>query len=251
MDKVEAIEEAVSKISGKWNIKVLFSVGKNAKTFTEIKKEIDKISNKMLSKTLTQLENNSLITKAETVDGYVITEKGYELRKSLNSVEEWVNKYDKSAKRLLVVEDDQNQADLYRKWLENYDVEQIDIEQLHEELGNDILAVILDRDLGGKVSEKYLNLLEASNLPVIMVTGLEPDIEIAEMYIQDYIVKPVSKERLRDAVNDMTSLIKKTSSERKVESIKSRKEILESHIPNSKLKQSEEYIKLVRKLEDL
>lgn len=251
MDKVEAIEEAVSKISGKWNIKVLFSVGKNAKTFTEIKKEIDNISNKMLSKTLTQLENNSLITKAETVDGYVITEKGYELRKSLNSVEEWVNKYDKSAKRLLVVEDDQNQADLYRKWLENYEVEQIDIEQLHEELGNDILAVILDRDLGGKVSEKYLNLLEASNLPVIMVTGLEPDIEIAEMYIQDYIVKPVSKERLRDAVNDMTSLIEKTSKERKVESIKSRKEILESHIPNSKLKQSEEYIKLVKKLEGL
>ena len=60
MDDEKAVSKVVQLISGKWTVKVFFQLGKQPRTFTELGKEIDEISNKMLSKTLNSLAWDTL-----------------------------------------------------------------------------------------------------------------------------------------------------------------------------------------------
>lgn len=251
MDEIKGIEEAISKLSGKWTVKVLYSVKRNPKTFTDIKKEIGGISNKMLSKTLSKLEEEKIVTKAESVDGYIITDKGKELKDSIKPLRKWSEKHKVSENQVLVVEDDQNQADLYSNWLERYNVKKKKIDELHEENQDKTIALLLDRDLEGKSFRKYLKHLDTSEIPVIMITGLEPSLEIADIEIQDYIVKPVSKETIRQKIQEMEDLKQKTRKQRKIKSLQSRKQILESRLPNKKLEESSKYKDLNKKLKEL
>lgn len=251
MVDVEGLEKAISILSGKWSVRILFSAKRETQTFTYFKNDVDGISNKMLSKTLRKLEKKGLVNKAESADGYILTEKGEKLRDALRPVAEWAETYESSANQVLVVEDDKNQADLYGKWLENYEVKNNKIDDIHEESEEETVAVLLDRELEGKKSRNYLKYLNAIDLPVIILTGLEPGLEIAEMEIQDYIVKPVSKEVLRQKIKEMEVLKDKNEDEKLRRSLKSRKEILESRIANKKLENSEKYEALKRQLEEL
>ena len=88
------VKDALEVISGKWKIPILLSLTFGNKRFREISKEIDGITDKMLSKELKDLETHQLVTRTvydsfpPTVE-YSITDYGRTLQKVIDGLAVW------------------------------------------------------------------------------------------------------------------------------------------------------------------
>ncbi len=92
---MRAIQDSMDVLNGKWKIPIISSICfYNRRRFTDILNDIDKISNRMLSKELKELETNQLIkrtvldTQPITVQ-YELTEHGRTLQTIINNLRDW------------------------------------------------------------------------------------------------------------------------------------------------------------------
>lgn len=90
-----AVQDAMHVLYGKWTISILSSICfYNKRRFSDILKDVNGISNKMLSKELKELEINKLITRTVldtqpvTVQ-YQLTEHGHTLREIIENLTQW------------------------------------------------------------------------------------------------------------------------------------------------------------------
>lgn len=91
---VLAVNDTMNVISGKWKLPIMGALLFGKKRFKELERDIPKISPRMLSKELRDLEANGIITR--TVYGtvpvsveYKLTESGYSFKKVLDIMVEW------------------------------------------------------------------------------------------------------------------------------------------------------------------
>lgn len=107
---------------------------------------------------------------------------------------------------VLIVDDDEETADLYADFLDGYAVstaysgtEALDL------LDDTIDVVLLDRRMSTVTGDDVLNSIRGRelNCRVVMVTAVDPDLDILELPFDDYLLKPVSPDQLRDAVSQM------------------------------------------------
>ncbi len=88
------VRDTLDILSGKWKIPILGALKFGKKRFKEIEREIPKITARMLSKELRELEINQLVTrtvydtKPVTVE-YELTPYGESLDKVLLAMKEW------------------------------------------------------------------------------------------------------------------------------------------------------------------
>lgn len=91
---MRSIRDALEALEGRWKLLILFSLSTGPKRFGEIAKEVDGISDRMLSKELKSLETNKLVkreiysTFPPTVE-YTITAHGKSLEKVLEALHFW------------------------------------------------------------------------------------------------------------------------------------------------------------------
>lgn len=246
MDDTEAVSKVIELLSGKWTVKVFFQLGKQPKTFTEINKKVDKISNKMLSKTLNELTDQEVVTEAESVNGYLLTKKGYELRKNLEGLAEWSKAHSNSGK-VMIVEDDSDQAELYSKWLTDFETEIVEPESMLDMSGSKPLAVIMDRYLENQESDRFLKYISETSVPVLICTGVEPTIEEIEMPFHDYLVKPLDRGKLEDSLKTIADTEKD-----ELDSIacKNKKDLIESRKLGSNTEREEKLKEIEEKLQN-
>ena len=89
--------EVLSRIGSKWTVYVIMSLTTGPMRFSELKRHIEGVSQKMLTATLRDLEEDGFVTRKVTptipprVD-YELTEMGLELRKPLASIGEWARR---------------------------------------------------------------------------------------------------------------------------------------------------------------
>lgn len=89
-----SIQDALEAVEGRWKLLILFSLSEKPKRFTQIAKEVNGITDKMLSKELKNLEANKLIlrnvydTFPPTVE-YSITQHGLSLERVLDELHFW------------------------------------------------------------------------------------------------------------------------------------------------------------------
>lgn len=89
-----SVRDALDVLNGRWKLPILVSLRFGNKRFKEISKEINGITDKMLSKELKELEINRLITRTvydtfpPTVE-YAITEHGLSLDIVISSLRDW------------------------------------------------------------------------------------------------------------------------------------------------------------------
>jgi DNA-binding HxlR family transcriptional regulator len=94
------VQDALQVLSGKWKLPILLSLSFGNKRFGEIAKDIPKITDRMLSKELRELEMNYLIertvydTVPVTVE-YSKTEYGASLDPLINELFKWGSKHRK------------------------------------------------------------------------------------------------------------------------------------------------------------
>lgn len=94
------VRDSLEVLSGKWKLPIIVALSFGPKRFREIAKEVQGITDRMLSKELKDMEMNQLVkrdiydTFPPTVE-YSITEHGESLRKVINELKEWGVKHRK------------------------------------------------------------------------------------------------------------------------------------------------------------
>lgn len=89
--------ELMGRIGGKWAIYVIIALTEKSMRFSELKRGIEGISQKMLTQTLRELEQDGLVTRTVTpsipprVD-YELTQLGRELQEPLAAVGAWTHR---------------------------------------------------------------------------------------------------------------------------------------------------------------
>jgi DNA-binding response OmpR family regulator len=107
---------------------------------------------------------------------------------------------------VLIVEDQRLVAELYAEMLKPHYTVTIaySAEEAMKKLNQNIDIVLLDRMMPGMSGDELLKKIrstpEISNLYVILVTAVKPDVEILCMGFNDYLTKPVKSKELLDAI---------------------------------------------------
>jgi len=156
---------------------------------------------------------------------------------------------------VLVVEDEADLADLYATWLKSeYRVRTAyGGEEALEKLDDEISVMLLDRRMPGLSGDEVLDAAREKGVdcPVSMVTAVEPDFDIIEMGFDTYLVKPVTRDTLKETVEDLLSRSSYDEGVQELYSLASKKALLESEKGRSSLEDNEEYQELSERLDEL
>ena len=93
----EHISRMLARISDKWTILVVRTLGPGPRRFNTLRREVGEISQKMLSSTLRDLEENGFVTRAVTPTvppqvEYELTDLGRDFLNPVSGLAEWVVK---------------------------------------------------------------------------------------------------------------------------------------------------------------
>ncbi|WP_302081342.1 HalX domain-containing protein [Salinibaculum rarum] len=156
---------------------------------------------------------------------------------------------------ILVVDDEHDIADLYTTWLEtDHDVRTAyGGEEALEKVDSDVDIVFLDRQMPAYSGDEVLERIREQDLDcrVVMVTAVDPDFDILEMGFDDYLTKPVMHEDLSDAVETMYERDGYDETLQQYFALTSKKATLEAEKTPSELENSEEYQRMVERVEEL
>ena len=91
------IDEVLSLIGDKWSIYVVVMLGQGKRRFSELKREVDGISQKMLTVTLRGLERDGYVTRTAFATipprvEYELTELGQDLLTPVRALGDWANR---------------------------------------------------------------------------------------------------------------------------------------------------------------
>lgn len=94
MGMILPVRDALDVLNGKWKLPILISLTLGKKRFGEMAKEIPKITDRMLSKELRDLEMHGLVKRTvydtiPVVVEYSLTEYGYSLDKVIEELRNW------------------------------------------------------------------------------------------------------------------------------------------------------------------
>ena len=156
---------------------------------------------------------------------------------------------------VLVVEDERDLADLYATWLrDEYRVRvAYGGREAIDELDDEVDVALLDRRMPDLSGDETLDAIreEGVDCRVAMVTAVEPDFDVVEMGFDDYLVKPVSRDALKDTVENL--LLRNTYDEgiQELFALASKKALLESEKDPATLDANEEYRELSERVAEL
>jgi DNA-binding response OmpR family regulator len=159
---------------------------------------------------------------------------------------------------VLVVEDEPDLADLYAAWLDDeYRVRtayggQEALERL-DEVDDDVAAILLDRRMPGLSGDEVLSAVRERGIDcrVAMVTAVEPDFDILKMGFDDYLVKPVTSDTLRETVAGLLRRGEYDTEMQELFSLTSKKAMLETEKSATELADNDEYQRLTDRIDEL
>jgi DNA-binding response OmpR family regulator len=156
---------------------------------------------------------------------------------------------------VLIVDDEREVVEMYRLYLsEEYDVRlATGGEEALDKLDPLVDVVLLDRRMPDLSGDEVLERIRAQGLDcrVVMVTAVDPDLDILDMDFDEYLVKPVPKAQLQSVVEQM--LARDALKEQILEmfAIASKLATLEQKLDVEQLDQSERYQQLLAEFETL
>lgn len=157
--------------------------------------------------------------------------------------------------RVLIVEDEQRLADLFRRWLEDqYSVRvAMDLAEARSKLDSSVDIVLLDRRLPAGRGDDLLDTIENRDLDpgVAMVTAVDPDFDIAGKPVDTYVVKPVDAEMIRELIEELLNRKEHADAFQELLALISRRVTLEAEKPPHKLDSNAEYQELCDRIDRL
>lgn len=157
--------------------------------------------------------------------------------------------------RVLIVDDEERVADVYRLRLrDRYDVTVVHSgEAALEAVDESYDVVLLDRRMPGMSGDRVVEKIRQRGLSprVVMLTAVDPEFDIAEMDIDDYVVKPVDRAELRAVVERALTISAYNDRMQELSSLKLKRNVLEVEMDQRELADSPQYDRLLAEIERL
>lgn len=154
---------------------------------------------------------------------------------------------------VLIVEDELQLAELYGHWLgDEYETTIAnDGDAGVETMSEAVDVVVLDRRMPTMSGDEVLLAIKEADYSasVVMVTAVDPDLDLATLPVDDYIEKPVTRDVFLDAISRMVTLQDAPSAARRYHSLERRRDILRTSRAVPELEDVEEYSTLATELE--
>lgn len=153
---------------------------------------------------------------------------------------------------ILIVDDEPALADGHAAQLDDYDVRTAyDGEEALDALGPDVDIALLDRRMPGLSGDEVLDCIRTQDIDcrVVMLTGVEPSVDIVEMGFDEYLQKPVSGEKLREAVERVHQRSAYDAKLREYFSLASKRATIETQHSRAELEDEPKYQHLCERLE--
>lgn len=154
---------------------------------------------------------------------------------------------------VLIVEDEAELADMYAEYLQTG----CDVRVAYT--GDDALELIdrsldiafLDRRLMEWSGDELVNVIHERGIDcgIVLVTAVKPDLDIAELPIDDYLEKPIFEEDLQQSVEEIQYRLIGGANQQEFLALVSRRIVLEDQFSKAQLKDKPEYAKLNRRIE--
>ena len=156
---------------------------------------------------------------------------------------------------VLVVDDEPDVADLYAAWLDRaHDVHVVyEGRSALEHVTASVDVVLLDRQMPDLTGDDVLATIDDRGFDcrVVMVTAVDPDFDIVEMPFDQYLTKPVGREQLTAAIDEMLALDGYDDDLQRYFSMAAKKASLETTKHRTELERSDEYLEVSRRVEEL
>lgn len=152
---------------------------------------------------------------------------------------------------ILIVDDEPALADGHASQLDDHDVRTAyDGAEALESLDPDVDIVLLDRRMPGLSGDEVLERIRTAGFDcrVIMLTGVEPSVDIVEMGFDEYLQKPVRGEELRETVERVHQRTEYDSKLREYFSLASKRATLETRHSSEDLEAEPKYEHLCERL---
>jgi DNA-binding response OmpR family regulator len=145
---------------------------------------------------------------------------------------------------VLVVDDEEEVADVYALRLRN----EFDTRVAYSgddalaSLDDDIDVVLLDRRMPDQSGDEVLERIREGEYDyrVIMLTAVDPGLDIAEMPFDDYLCKPVEKEDLVTAIEQQLRIKRHDDALAEYLEVTSKLDLLEAELSSQQLSDNEE-----------
>lgn len=156
---------------------------------------------------------------------------------------------------VLVVDDEEEVADVYALRLRNeYDTRvAYGGEEALDTIDIDVDIVLLDRRMPDISGDEVLERIREKGYDcrVIMLTAVDPGLDIVEMPFDDYLCKPVEKEDLVAAINQQLQIQRYDDQLSEYFEVTSKLALLESELPPQQLETSDELDRLTERADEL
>jgi DNA-binding response OmpR family regulator len=156
---------------------------------------------------------------------------------------------------ILVVDDERDLADLYAMWVgdEYRTLTAYGGEDALEKMDETVHIVLLDRRMPDLTGDEVLATIrdEGYEARVVMITAVDPGLDIIEMDFDKYLTKPISRPQLQRVIENMRVQMRKDGTLREHDQVSNKMEALEDELEPETLESSDEYQDLQGKLKDL
>lgn len=156
---------------------------------------------------------------------------------------------------VLVIDDEENLADMFAAYLA--DIDDVTVayggEAGIEALDGSHDVVLLDRLMPVVSGDDVVEYIEESGFDcrIALVTAVDPDFDIVDLDIDDYLVKPVTRDELRESVARLAQLSAFDRQVRTLTSKKSKRNALKSKKSPEELESSDRFDGLEGEIADL
>lgn len=208
--------DSVSLLSKKWHPAIVRCLADTTDCgFSDIEDQLDGISAKVLTDALSELQAYEIIERREVSQSplrvsYILTERGEELNDVIASLADWGETHlaePETERVVLVAEDNARVNEMHTAWLEKeYTVRTArDGEETLQRLDSDVGVVVLDRRMPALSGDEILDWIRSQqyDIRVVMATSEDVDFELLDMAFDDYLTKPIEKEKLLSVTADL------------------------------------------------
>ena len=172
-----------------------------------------------------------------------------------DNIEHTVNDKIREDVTVLIVEDERELADIYAAYVpEEYAVAVVySGEEAIEVLSDEFDIVLLDRRMPVVSGHEVLAHIDEQGLDcrVAMVTAINPDFDIIDLHIDDYLVKPVTREDLLETIDRMVQLQAYDERMRELTSKKLKRNVLKLEKTHVELARTDEFQRLNEEIETI
>ncbi len=262
-EELERLVSAVDLVSKKWHPIIIHRLHREEPLrFTELKDRVGEISAKVLTDSLDNLVENDLVSRTVVSESpkrveYELTKDGRGLHVALSSLAEWGDEYldPDPDPTVLIIDNDPRLVKMHAGWLEDdYQVKRAyngsdGLRMLDE----DVDVVLLDRRMPGLSGDEILERIRGLNLDcrVVMLSAVNPDFDVVDMAFDAYVMKPTLKDELRDVLTDVLTRDTYGEKTREYVVLNAKRALLDAEKTASELAESDEYTRLIERLEEL